>query len=136
VELKEYKKLLKKVYTKINKNKEEDRDTINSKISFSSLIPSFEKNKTIIKSFNIFCTSIRRDPLLVLKNVGKDFGSHIKYKDSILIIYNKIEKDDVIKIFERYVDNYIRCSECKSVDTNLIEKYIHCEVCGYEKKTK
>ena len=45
-------------------------------------------------------------------------------------------KDDVIKIFERYVDNYIRCSECKSVDTNLIEKYIHCEVCGYEKKTK
>ncbi len=118
--------MLEQVYSVVKKGEVEERIQI-IQPSISTL-----GNKTILSNFDKFCASIRRDPLQAAKFLYKELAASGSYDRGRLILATKspLVRDKI----EKYMKNYVYCSECKRPDT-IIEKegrffVIKCEACG------
>jgi len=93
-------------------------------------------NHTEIKNFAHICDRLRRDPQIVMRYFLKSLGMPGALTErGTLIIYNKkIKRDTLKQFYQRFLNKYVKCQTCGSIDTELIRKgkvwYIRCLACG------
>ncbi|BCU68372.1 translation initiation factor IF-2 subunit beta [Sulfolobales archaeon HS-7] len=126
----EYEKLLQRVYEKLpyKSNKKESQE-------LPALIINNIGSTTIIRNFSEYADRIRRDPKVLMKYLLKELAAAGTLTDNgALEIQGKFSSYTINNLIERFLNSYVRCRTCKSLDTILtIEKNvwtIKCLACG------
>jgi translation initiation factor 2 subunit 2 len=126
-----YDKLLENIYNKLQSSKSTSGERFE--------IPQFEvliegKNKTIIKNFRKVCDTIRRDPVMLSKNISKEVGAPVDIDNERLIIHRKVFPIVLQKKLDFFVNEFVICKQCGKPDTNIATvertKMLVCESCG------
>ncbi|MBN2095097.1 MAG: translation initiation factor IF-2 subunit beta [Candidatus Aenigmarchaeota archaeon] len=122
----DYNEMLSQVYGVVKKG------TIEERIQIVQPMISVQGSKTIISNFDKFCDSIRRDGHQVAKFLYKELASSGSLDRGRLTLQTKspLVKDKI----EKYLKNFVYCSECKRPDTIIQREdrffVIKCEACG------
>jgi len=99
-----------------------------------------EGNKTIITNFKAMCSSIRREPEHVLKYLQRELATPGIIQDTRLILNRKLSSASINEKLERYVKEFVLCSECRKPDTQLIREdritTLKCMACGAKHPVK
>lgn len=97
-------------------------------------------NKTVISNFLQIAQALRRDPEHLLKFILKELASPGEIKKTEAIIGRKVNAVAVNEKIEKYVKEFVMCSECKRPDTQLIKEdkivFIKCMACGAKHPVK
>src|SRR3989344_5794730 len=97
-------------------------------------------NKTVISNFLQIARIMRRDPEHLLKFILKELASPGEIKKTEAIIGRKVNAIAVNEKIEKYVKEFVMCSECKRPDTQLIKEdknvFIKCMACGAKHPVK
>ena len=95
-----------------------------------------EGNTTVIENILPILNRLKRDIKYFKKYISSALGVKTKFKGDQLILYSKISRDKIIGVFDRYIQKYVICTNCRKPDTvmtikskNSIE--IQCLACGY-----
>jgi translation initiation factor 2 subunit 2 len=135
--MEDYNKLLENIYSKLQNSKAASGERFE--------LPQFEglvegKNKTIIKNFKKICDTIRRDPVMLSKNISKEVGAPVDIDNERLIIHRKVFTIVLQKKLDFFVNEFVICKQCGKPDTNIMNvertKMLVCESCGARRPVK
>jgi translation initiation factor 2 subunit 2 len=95
----------------------------------------YEGEHTVVKNLNLVSERLRRDPRVVMRFLLKELGAPGALRpDNNMVIYKRISEKSVQDLYARFLENYVKCSTCKSYDTELVREgkkwYIRCLACG------
>ena len=111
-----YEALLKKVYSSLP-------EVVQSDVRFE--VPKatghVQGNRTIINNFHQIADTLRRKPEHLLKFILKELATPGELKKNGVIMGTKIPASRINEKIEKYVENYVLCSECKKPDTQLLK---------------
>jgi len=97
-------------------------------------------NRTFVKKFTEAAGIVRRDPKHILKYLAKEFGSQGNIEGDTAVFQGKFGQIMVNTKFEKYVELYVLCSECKKPDTTLLKEnrisFVKCEACGARRRVE
>jgi translation initiation factor 2 subunit 2 len=101
-------------------------------------IPAIESliqgKKTIIKNIGVIAKTLHRDLKHISKFFIKETGVPTVYDNQKLILNGIFNNYKIKQIYEKYINEYVKCKECDKYDTKLKnEKGIQmmkCEACG------
>lgn len=97
--------------------------------------------KTYILNFTEMCTLINRS----VEELDKHFKDELRMDTSIksnssLFIDKIVQKDRIENIYKGYITDYVMCTLCYSIKTDVIKKdrirYLLCNSCKCEKAIK
>jgi len=126
----EYEKMLDRLYASLpERTKKHERFEMPQADSF------MQGNKTIVKNFAAILKIINRDSKHLFKFLAKETASAAFIDDNNRLVLNgKFGREQVNKLIEGYISQFILCPECKRPDTKVIEKQgvrmLKCEACG------
>ncbi|MCE4607681.1 MAG: translation initiation factor IF-2 subunit beta [Caldisphaeraceae archaeon] len=134
--LKDYEKLLSRVYEKIP-----------PKSGSSELeIPEPELlrvgSQTIIMNFKEISQKLKREPQLLSKYLLKELASAGSYDEGSgrLVLNVKVSRKVIQQLLDLFVKSYLRCPTCGSIDTRIERRgkvwVLVCEACGAEQPVK
>ena len=110
------------------------------RLEMPRLIVMIMGNRTMIKNLIEAAGVIRRDPKHLLKYLAKELATQGGMDGNVGVFQGKFGGFMVNKKFERYVEEYVLCSECKKPDTNIVKKgrlvFVKCEACGAERPVR
>ena len=110
------------------------------RLEMPKLIVMIMGNRTMIKNLIDAAGVIRRDPKHLLKYLAKELATQGGMDGNVCVFQGKFGGFMVNKKFERYVEEYVLCSECKKPDTNIVKKgrlvFVKCEACGAERPVR
>ena len=88
----------------------------------------------ILSNLGQIAEVLNRDPAHLARVILKETGRAGSVEENKLIIQGKITPEEVKKLLELYVKEFVRCPICKGIDTKLVSekkfRFIVCEVCG------
>lgn len=124
-----YDALLDKAYKQLDSIKQETQRFV---------VPELENlvqgRRTILKGINGIAKTLERDPQHILKYFVKETGVPATYADGNVILNGAINSFKVKQIYERYVDEFVFCKQCKKPETRIITErgvlLLKCDVCG------
>ncbi len=91
-------------------------------------------NKTIITNINNIANYLNRDVKHLVKFLAKELAASFTLEKGKAIFIGIYSTSAVNKKIELYVNEYVKCRECNSYDTELIKEdriyYLHCLACG------
>ena len=137
-----YQDMLDNLYDIINSNINIISDSTNNKVDTPNVI--YDKTKrTYWNNYTINCNQINKDCETVKKYFENEFKNVCSIdKKGRLIIKGKYTDKMIICTFKNYINKYVQCSLCKSLQTNIIKdhdirlNFIHCSNCNYKKAIK
>ena len=93
-----------------------------------------EGNRTFIRNFREIVHALNRDPNHLLKFFTLELGTAGTIEGNRAIFQGKHSRHFINQLLERYIKNYVICSECGKPDTQLITRdrimMLRCEACG------
>ena len=99
-----------------------------------------EGNKTIVINLKQIAKHINREDKHLLKYLLRETASAGKFVGPRAIFNTKISAKMINKKIEKYVSEFVCCSECGSPDTKLSVEtsvaYLRCQACGSKKPVK
>jgi len=127
----DYDELLERLYSKLPLKRAE------APIEIPPLETEVVGIHTKIKNFKLVCEIISRDPRLVLRYLLKSMGAKGSLdRDGNAIIHQNVSKASLNKLFEKFVELYVRCPTCHSYQTELRREgriwILKCLACGAE----
>lgn len=126
----EYEKMLKGLYASLpEKSKKHERFQMPEAESF------IQGNKTIVQNFSAILKVIIRDSKHLFKFLAKETATSAAIDDNNrLVLSGKFSREQVNRLIESYITQFILCPECKRPDTKVVEKQgvrmLKCEACG------
>ncbi len=108
-------------------------------------LPSLEieyvGDHTIIRNFAEVCDRLRREPRIAMRFFLKELAMPGTVDErGALVIYRRVSAHTLNTLYNRFLENYVKCPTCGSYDTELIRKgkvwYIKCLACGAEQFVK
>lgn len=131
----DYETLLKKVYSSLPEVAQSD-----VRFEVPKVTGHVQGNRTIINNFHQIADTLRRKPEHLLKYILKELATPGELKKNGVIIGTKIPASRINEKIEKYVENYVLCSECKKPDTQLLKDggftFIKCQACGAKHTVK
>lgn len=125
----EYLELLKRAYESLPKTSKSGERELFIKPNILTLA----KN-TIITNFSSIASILNRDVEHVARFLFKETGKPGAIEDEKLIIHGKIGSEEIRKLLELYIKEFVKCPICNSPDTKIIRekrfRFILCEACG------
>ncbi len=119
------KKAMKQVPEKLKKDERFEIPKLNSRI---------EGNRTFVSNFIDASKTINRDPKHLLKYIAKELGTQGMIENNIAVFSGKFGYNIVNQKLERYVKDFVICTQCHKPDTKLIKEgrimFLKCEACG------
>ncbi|HLC59526.1 MAG TPA: translation initiation factor IF-2 subunit beta [archaeon] len=95
---------------------------------------SEQGNKTIIHNFIEIVETLMRDPKHLSKYIYKELAMAGNIQGNQLVLYGHKNNEDLQKMLENYVNEFVLCKSCKNPDTKLSTEgridYMSCEACG------
>lgn len=131
----EYEEMLKKIYSKLPKE-------VGSKGRFEIPLAEVAQQgtQTIIKNFAQICTVVRREQKHIFKFLTKELAVPASISDQRVIMQGRFSQKAIQQKLERYIKEFVFCTECGSPDTKLIKQdritIILCEACGARASVK
>ena len=124
-----YEEMLDRAYKKLpEKIKKESRfeiPKVNSEV---------QGNHTIIKFFPKLANDINRKKEHLMKFLLRELATTGKEKDSRLIVVGKFSRELLQIKYEKYIEEFVLCDQCKKPDTKLKKEkgltFKICEACG------
>ncbi len=99
-----------------------------------------EGNKTVIINLRKIAKDIGRDESHLLKYLLRELATPGKYDRERAIFGTKVAASIINKKINKYVSEFVYCSECGKPDTKLVEEkevtYLRCLACGSKKPVK
>jgi len=130
----EYKEMLKRALSKVRKTDETERFEVPAPEIF------IQGNQTVIKNFGSIASALRRDQKHLLKFMTKELAAP-GYCDGQRAFFQRVvSKSFVAKKVDNYINEFVKCRECKKPDTKLVKEgrilILKCEACGARKSVK
>ncbi|MEM4970414.1 MAG: translation initiation factor IF-2 subunit beta [Sulfolobales archaeon] len=129
--LEDYERLLERAYSRLQFNREA------RPIDLPDLDVDYVGNKTVIKNLQQISQRINRNPRIIARYLLK--GSALSgaiNPSGALEIYGKVSKRSLQDLYRRFIQTYVRCPTCGSIDTDMSKKgkiwIIKCLACGAE----
>lgn len=125
----EYKEMLDKLYDSLPKHSlSRERFEMPKAESF------IQGTKTIVKNFSAILKKINRDEKHLFKYITKETATAATLSEGRMILNGKFSPEQVNRLLENYIKQFVMCPECKRPDTIVAEKQgvkmLHCEACG------
>ena len=125
----EYESLLKKAYKNLPK-----QEKATERFEIPKATGHVEGNKTIITNFKAICAVLRRDVQHLINYLQRELATPAILQDTRLILSRKISSTLINEKIQRYVNEFVLCSECKKPDTQLMKEdritQLKCMACG------
>lgn len=125
----DYKELLKKAKEALPKNIE-----TTGRFEIPTVKGHVQGNKTIIMNFNQICSTLRREPKLILKYLQRGLATPAQIDGPRLILGRKLSSSLINEKIEKFTNEFVICKLCKKPDTKLIKENkvlsIKCLACG------
>ena len=93
-----------------------------------------KNKKTFVHNFRELCIILKRDELMVMNYLVKETKLVLSISEKgELIIGNILRQPQIDKLFRSFIENFVQCSLCKSINTEFIKKnkidHISCNKC-------
>lgn len=120
-----------------NEKIEEQSNTIKIK---KLEVTAYKSKKTNFVNFTTTCEFIKRDEQQLMKFISLELDTKCSINlNGSLIIEGKYTIREIENILKKYLAEYVICSMCKSINTNLIKEqktrlyYLKCQDCLAER---
>lgn len=127
--------MLKKIYSKLPK---EVVGKGRFEIPLAEVVQ--QGSQTIIKNFAQICTIVRREQKHIFKFLIKELAVPASISDQRVIMQGRFSQKVIQQKLERYIKEFVFCTECGSPDTKLIKQgritIMLCEACGARASVK
>ncbi len=93
-------------------------------------------NKTFVSNFGEIARCIRREKIHLAKFLFGELASSGDVGER-LVFDRKVSSKDINNKIEKYVNKYVKCTNCGKPDTELVEDkgiYVRCLACGVKKQ--
>ncbi|MDP8002932.1 MAG: translation initiation factor IF-2 subunit beta [Caldisphaera sp.] len=134
--LKDYEKLLSRVYEKIPPKS----GSADLQIPEPQIIRV--GTQTVIKNFREISQKLKREPDMVSRYLLKELASAGSYDNNSgqLLLNVKVSRKVIEQLLDIFVKSYLRCPTCGSIDTKIEHRgkvwVLVCEACGAEQPVK
>ncbi|RLG81970.1 MAG: translation initiation factor IF-2 subunit beta [Thermoprotei archaeon] len=97
--------------------------------------------QTQIRNFKDVCDILLREPRICARYLLKELAARGSIDESgVFTIYSKVSAQTIKTLFKRFLNSYVRCSTCGSLQTVLERRgkvwIIRCLACGAETPVK
>jgi len=96
-----------------------------------------EGTRTFITNFIAISTCLRRDPEHIAKFLFKELATPGEIDGERLILARKLPSAQVNEKVEKYVEKFVKCSNCGKPDTEILTEgnltFLKCMACGIKK---
>jgi len=93
-----------------------------------------EGKTSIFENFGVIVDYINRDPDHLMKYLLRELGTAGRIEGSRAIFQGKFNPENIEKLLDSYLEEYVICSECGSPDTHLLKSgritMLKCDACG------
>ena len=124
----EYESWLERAYGKISKRE------IKSRFEVPKVNSWIQGNKTILTNLKQIANYLNRDPNHLLKYLLKELATAGEFDGSKVTFVGKFGESILNQKIEKYVEEFVKCRECKSPDTKLLKEdriqFLQCLACG------
>jgi len=112
-----YEKLINEIYDTLQNNKELFD---NKNVNISKPDVKYENRKTFWLNFGKNCSQINRSVNQLKKFIDKEFGIETSINEkNQLILRGKYVFNVIASAYKKYIKNYVQCTTCKSLNTEL-----------------
>ncbi|MDO8627414.1 MAG: translation initiation factor IF-2 subunit beta [Candidatus Diapherotrites archaeon] len=107
-----------------------------TKSRFEMPVPDsfIQGTKTIVKNFKPILKSLNREEAHILKYITSEIATSVAVEGERLLLNGKFGLEQVKKIFNNYLNQFVLCKECKKPDTKFMDehgvKLLKCTACG------
>ena len=103
----------------MNKRKQDQEDSKKSKEDVS-ILTRIVSTKTVWQGFEDLCRHIKREPTHVISffEAELDVNSN-PGQEGAIILQGKFQTKQILALYRKYMENYVRCSTCRSTNTEL-----------------
>lgn len=130
-----YEQLLQKAEEELPKHA-----TAGERFVIDKVLGHLEGNKTVVINLKKIAKDLRRDENHLLKYLLRESATPGKFVGERAIFGTKIPASALNKKIQKYVSEFVYCSECGKPDTQLVEEkeimYLKCQACGVKKPVK
>ncbi len=94
-----------------------------------------EGNVTVYENFQSTVDTLNRDDTHLMKFLQSEVGTSAQIDESGRARFTgDFKRDRIADAIDEYVDTFVRCSECQSPDTRLVDEQgttvLKCDACG------
>ena len=93
-----------------------------------------EARRTIITNFKDMAEKLNRQPQHLARFIFKESGKPGVLDNERLMIQGKLSNDELRRLLELYVKEFVKCPVCGGLDTKIVSekrlRFLICEVCG------
>ncbi|ARF09704.1 translation initiation factor 2 subunit beta [Indivirus ILV1] len=110
----------------------------NKKLIIEKPIVKSLNKKTFILNFTSICSKINRPTLDVKQYFEREMSTSISINaQGSLVITGTFKEINILKVFSSYIENFVKCTECGSCETEIIKEnritYNNCKKCKSKK---
>jgi len=124
-----YDEMLTKAFKELPKIK-----TTSTRFEVPTVKGSIQGNRTIITNLSQISKHLRRDENHVMKFLLRELATTGDIKSGGTIFMGKFSSSILNKKINKYVKEFVLCSQCGKPDTTLMKEkegtFKHCEACG------
>jgi translation initiation factor 2 subunit 2 len=96
--------------------------------------------RTIVYNFNEVADALNRNPQHILKFLTGEMATAATVQESRAIFQGKFPADTLMRLLQRYMENFVVCPVCKRPDTKIVKEkrlsFLVCEACGARSSIK
>ena len=89
---------------------------------------------TVITNFNHITETLNREPTHLARFIFKESGKPGTIEGERLIIQGKLSNDELRRLLELYVKEFVKCPICGGLDTKIVAekrfRFLQCDICG------
>ncbi len=93
-----------------------------------------ESRRTIVTNFRGLAEKLNRDSSHLAKFIAKESGRPSSIEGERLIIQGRLSLEELRRLLELYVREFVKCSICGGLDTKITSerrlRFLVCEICG------
>ncbi len=93
-----------------------------------------ESRRTMVLNFKDIAEKLNRKPSHLARFIFKESGKPGSIEGERLIIQGRLSNEELRKLIELYVREFVKCPICGGLDTKIISerrlRFLVCEICG------
>lgn len=93
-----------------------------------------ESRRTMVLNFKDLAEKLNRDPSHLAKFIARESGRPSTIEGERLIIQGRLSLEDLRRLLELYVKEFVKCPICGGLDTKITSerrlRFLVCEICG------
>ena len=125
----EYDRMLDRLYMMLP-----EKTASKERFEMPALDIGFQGKKTLIRNFSRALKAVGREERQFYKYVTKETATAATMDEGKLTLNGKFFADNINRLWNNYLNEYVLCHECKKPDTQIIErngvKVLKCTACG------